>query len=162
SAVARPTGDGRAGRRPMAVPRPHQHRAPHRHERATPMEPETPQLIARGPDRHNAPSELPTDPIPNRSAPMANATVSSLVRSFADVGFSGMRLLTAVGLMVLPFGTQNLTNRLRSALDGLMIASSTAMVSWILVLRPLAHATTGTSAFLSMWYPMGDVVLVTI
>jgi diguanylate cyclase (GGDEF)-like protein/PAS domain S-box-containing protein len=84
------------------------------------------------------------------------------VPSAADIGFVGMAPLTAIGLMLLPFGTQNLTNRIRSALDGLMIASSIAMVSWILILRPVVHATTGTAALLSLWYPMGDVVLVTI
>jgi diguanylate cyclase (GGDEF)-like protein/PAS domain S-box-containing protein len=84
--------------------------------------------------------------------------------SLADVGYFWMAPLTAAGLLLLPAASQNLAHRLRSVLDGLMIASSLGLVSWVLVLGPLidAGAHSPLALFISLSYPLGDVVLVTI
>jgi diguanylate cyclase (GGDEF)-like protein/PAS domain S-box-containing protein len=84
--------------------------------------------------------------------------------SLADVGYFSFAPLVAAGLLLLPSNSQTVANRLRTVLDGLMIASSLALVSWVLVLGPLidAGADSPLALFISLWYPMGDVVVVTI
>src|SRR5690242_11744840 len=84
--------------------------------------------------------------------------------SLADIGYFGMAPLISVGLLLVPVGPQTMANRLRTVLDGLMIASSLGLVSWVIVLGPLidAGADSALALFISLWYPMGDVVLVTI
>jgi diguanylate cyclase (GGDEF)-like protein/PAS domain S-box-containing protein len=77
--------------------------------------------------------------------------------SLADVGFMALAPLIAAGLLLVPVPSQSLANRLRTVLDGLMIASSLALVSWVLVLDPMLE--TGAD---SLWYPIGDLVVVTI
>ena len=84
--------------------------------------------------------------------------------SFADVGYLGMVPLTAAGLLALPVNAQSLASRARSVLDGLMIASALLLVRWLLVLGPLidAGADRLIALVISLAYPLGDVVLVTI
>jgi diguanylate cyclase (GGDEF)-like protein/PAS domain S-box-containing protein len=84
--------------------------------------------------------------------------------SVADVGYLGMVVLTPIGLLVLPSVTQALANRLRSVLDGLMMASSLVLVAWIFVVAPLIAAERNASAalYVSLAYPLGDVVIVTM
>ncbi|GAB1693396.1 putative bifunctional diguanylate cyclase/phosphodiesterase [Krasilnikovia sp. M28-CT-15] len=84
--------------------------------------------------------------------------------SVADVGYLGMVLLTPAGLLVLPADEQTLANRARSLLDGLMVATSLALIAWLLVVDPLLHAggTGGTALALSLAYPLADVVIITI
>jgi diguanylate cyclase (GGDEF)-like protein/PAS domain S-box-containing protein len=84
--------------------------------------------------------------------------------SQADIGYLGMVLLTPIGLLILPSATQALANRARSVLDGLMVATSLVMMAWIFVVAPLIEAG-GDSAlalYISLAYPLGDVVIVTI
>jgi diguanylate cyclase (GGDEF)-like protein/PAS domain S-box-containing protein len=84
--------------------------------------------------------------------------------SQADIGYLGMVLLTPVGLLILPSATQALANRARSVLDGLMVAASLVLMAWIFVVEPLIKAG-GDSAlalYISLAYPLGDVVIVTI
>jgi diguanylate cyclase (GGDEF)-like protein/PAS domain S-box-containing protein len=84
--------------------------------------------------------------------------------SLADIGYFGMAPLISVGLLLVPVGPQTMANRARTVLDGLMIASSLGLVSWVVVLGPLidAGADSALALFISLWYPMGDVVLVTM
>jgi diguanylate cyclase (GGDEF)-like protein/PAS domain S-box-containing protein len=84
--------------------------------------------------------------------------------SQADIGYLGMVVLTPAGLLILPSVAQALANRARSVLDGLMVATSLMMMAWIFVVEPLIKAG-GDSAlalYISMAYPLGDVVIVTI
>ncbi|AGZ42644.1 putative bifunctional diguanylate cyclase/phosphodiesterase [Actinoplanes friuliensis] len=81
-----------------------------------------------------------------------------------DVGYLGMVPLTAAGLLMVPVARQSVANRVRSIVDGLMIACSLLLVSWILVIDPMrsagAESTLGLYVLLS--YPLSDVVLVTV
>ncbi len=84
--------------------------------------------------------------------------------SQADIGYLGMILLTPAGLLILPSGSRALANRARSVLDGLMVASSLVLIAWIVIVEPLIEAG-GDSALalmISLAYPLGDVVIVTI
>ena len=84
--------------------------------------------------------------------------------SQADIGYLGMVLLTPAGLLILPSAAQALANRARSVLDGLMVATSLVLIAWILIVEPLIKAG-GDSAlalYISLAYPLGDVVIVTI
>ncbi|BFU43426.1 putative bifunctional diguanylate cyclase/phosphodiesterase [Krasilnikovia sp. MM14-A1004] len=84
--------------------------------------------------------------------------------SVADVGYLGMILLTPAGLLVLPTAAQTLANRARSLLDGIMVATSLALIAWTLVVEPLLHAggNGGLALGLSLAYPLADVVIITI
>lgn len=84
--------------------------------------------------------------------------------SLADVGYLGAVPLATGALLALPTAAQTVAGRVRAVLDGLMIASSLLLVSWELVLRTVVRA--GGDGILrqaiSLAYPMGDIVLVTI
>jgi diguanylate cyclase (GGDEF)-like protein/PAS domain S-box-containing protein len=84
--------------------------------------------------------------------------------SLADVGYLAAPPLAAVALISLPFAAQSLVGRLRQVLDGLMIAASLLLASWVLVLSPLFRAGGDdlTSQVISLAYPIGDVVVGTI
>jgi len=84
--------------------------------------------------------------------------------SLADVGYLGMPVFTVVGLLVLGTGAQTAANRARSVLDGLMIATSLLLISWITVLGPTiaAGADNSLALSISLAYPVSDVVMVTI
>jgi diguanylate cyclase (GGDEF)-like protein/PAS domain S-box-containing protein len=84
--------------------------------------------------------------------------------SLADVGYLAAPPLAAAALISLPFAAQSLAGRLRQVLDGLMIAASLLLASWVLVLRPLFHSGTDDllSQVISLAYPIGDVVVGTI
>jgi PAS domain-containing protein len=84
--------------------------------------------------------------------------------SLADVGYLAAVPLAAAALLSLPFAAKSLAGRVRQVLDGLMIAASLLLVSWVLVLSPLFRA--GGDGFvseaISLAYPIGDVVVGTI
>ncbi|HEV2931363.1 MAG TPA: PAS domain S-box protein, partial [Propionibacteriaceae bacterium] len=84
--------------------------------------------------------------------------------SLADVGYLAAPPLAAAALISLPFAAPSLAGRLRQVLDGLMIAASLLLASWVMVLRPLFR--TGgdnlLSQAISLAYPIGDVVVGTI
>ncbi|MEV4515680.1 bifunctional diguanylate cyclase/phosphodiesterase [Dactylosporangium sp. NPDC049525] len=84
--------------------------------------------------------------------------------SLADAGYFWMMPLTAAGLLLLPASRQSVAQQARSILDGLMIAASLLLITWVLILGPLARQ--GADSFLALlvtlWYPGGDVVVLTI
>ena len=84
--------------------------------------------------------------------------------SLADVGYLAAPPLAAAALISLPFAAQSLVGRLRQVLDGLMIAASLLLASWVMVLSPLFRAGGDdlTSQVISLAYPIGDVVVGTI
>src|SRR5687768_15304963 len=84
--------------------------------------------------------------------------------SLADVGYLAAPPLAAAALISLPFAAQSLVGRLRQVLDGLMIAASLLLASWVLVLRPLFRngGDDLLSQAISLAYPIGDVVVGTI
>ncbi|MEV6302619.1 bifunctional diguanylate cyclase/phosphodiesterase [Actinoplanes sp. NPDC051861] len=84
--------------------------------------------------------------------------------SIADLGYVGMVLLTPVGLLVMPSRAQSLANRARIVLDGLMVAASLVLIAWIFVITPLIEAGQDSTLALtvSLAYPLGDVVIVTV
>jgi diguanylate cyclase (GGDEF)-like protein/PAS domain S-box-containing protein len=84
--------------------------------------------------------------------------------SLADVGYLAAPPLAAAALISLPFAAQSLAGRLRQVLDGLLIAASLLLASWVLVLRPLfrSGADDLLSQVISLAYPIGDVVVGTI
>ena len=84
--------------------------------------------------------------------------------SLADVGYLAAPPLAAAALLSLPFAAQSLAGRVRQVLDGLMIAASLLLASWVLVLSPLFRADGGglLSQSISLAYPIGDVVVGTI
>jgi diguanylate cyclase (GGDEF)-like protein/PAS domain S-box-containing protein len=84
--------------------------------------------------------------------------------SLADVGYLAAVPLAAAALLSLPFAAQSLAGRVRQVLDGLMIAASLLLVSWVLVLHTLfqAGADNMLSQAISLAYPIGDVVVGTI
>jgi diguanylate cyclase (GGDEF)-like protein/PAS domain S-box-containing protein len=81
-----------------------------------------------------------------------------------DVFFLCMVPLTAAGLLLVPVARQSLANRIRSIVDGLMIACSLLLISWIAVIGPLIAegADTTLGLYVVLAYPVGDIVLVTI
>jgi hypothetical protein len=84
--------------------------------------------------------------------------------SLADVGYLVAVPLAAAALLSLPFAAQNAAERVRQVLDGLMIAASLLLISWVLVLNQVfaAGADNGVSQVISLAYPIGDVVVGTI
>ncbi len=84
--------------------------------------------------------------------------------SWADAGYLAMVPLTVAGLMTVPVAGQSAAHRIRSIIDGLMIAVSLLLVTWIFVLHPLVAAGRHTHAVLAvvLAYPLSDVVLVTV
>ncbi|MEV6488992.1 sensor domain-containing diguanylate cyclase, partial [Actinoplanes sp. NPDC051633] len=86
------------------------------------------------------------------------------VPSQADIGYLGMVLLTPIGLLILPSTAQALANRARSVLDGMMVASSLLLMAWIIIVEPLllAGGDSALALYISLAYPLGDVVILTI
>ncbi|MBU2662638.1 bifunctional diguanylate cyclase/phosphodiesterase [Actinoplanes bogorensis] len=83
--------------------------------------------------------------------------------SEADLGYLGMIVLTSAGLLVLPSRAQALASRMRSVLDGLMVAASLVLMAWIFVVSPLLEGgKAGLALYVSLAYPLGDVVIVTM
>jgi diguanylate cyclase (GGDEF)-like protein/PAS domain S-box-containing protein len=84
--------------------------------------------------------------------------------SLADVGYLAAPPLAAAALITLPFAARSLAGRVRQVLDGLMIAASLLLVSWVLVLRPLFRSGGDDllGQVISLAYPIGDVVVGTI
>ncbi|HJU02898.1 MAG TPA: diguanylate cyclase, partial [Actinomycetes bacterium] len=84
--------------------------------------------------------------------------------SLADVGYLVAVPLAAAALLSVPFAARNAAGRVRQVLDGLMIAASLLLISWVLVLNRVfaAGADNGLSQAISLAYPIGDVVVGTI
>ncbi|GAA0745430.1 EAL domain-containing protein [Dactylosporangium roseum] len=84
--------------------------------------------------------------------------------SLADAGYFWMMPLTAAGLLLLPMSRQSVAQQARSILDGLMIAASLLLITWVLILGPLvAQGADGSRVQLvNLWYPASDVVVLTV
>ncbi|GAA3286196.1 hypothetical protein GCM10020218_047630 [Dactylosporangium vinaceum] len=84
--------------------------------------------------------------------------------SLADAGYFWMMPFTAAGLLLLPVSRQSLAQQARSILDGLMIAVSLLLITWVLILGPLVQqgADSRLGLLITLWYPGGDVVVLTI
>ena len=84
--------------------------------------------------------------------------------SFADVGYLGLVPLAAAALISLPTVSQSLAGRVRTLLDGMMIAGALLLTSWVFVLKQVFHAGGDTllAQVISLAYPAGDVVIATI
>ena len=85
--------------------------------------------------------------------------------SLADVGYLAAVPLAAAALLSLPFAARGLAGRVRQVLDGLMIAASLLLISWVLVLNtavPGGRRQRRLARSISLAYPIGDVVVGTI
>ena len=85
--------------------------------------------------------------------------------SLADVGYLCMPILAAAALLALPLSAPTLAGRVRTILDGLMIATSLLVCSWVLVLGTVFRAGSDSQMAgqaISLAYPVGDVVLITL
>ena len=84
--------------------------------------------------------------------------------SLADVGSLGLPPFAAAALLSLPLSAPGLAGRVRTLLDGLMVAASLLLCSWIIVLGPVIRS--GSDSFLaqliSLAYPIGDVIVITL
>jgi len=83
--------------------------------------------------------------------------------SVADVGYLGMPILAAAALLTLNRPT--LAGRVRTLIDGLIIAASLLVCSWVLVLGAVWRAGSGElllGQVIALAYPVGDVVLITL
>jgi len=84
--------------------------------------------------------------------------------SWADAGYLAAVPLAVAALLVLPAAQQSMAGLLRIVLDGVMVAFALFCTSWILVLGPLfaAGGDNLLSTILSLAYPVGDVVTITM
>ncbi|GAA2604651.1 putative bifunctional diguanylate cyclase/phosphodiesterase [Paractinoplanes durhamensis] len=84
--------------------------------------------------------------------------------SASTLGYLGMIVFTSAGLLVLPSPTQALANRLRSVLDGLMVATSLVLIAWIMVVAPrfAEGHTAPASLYVNLINPLGDIMIITI
>jgi diguanylate cyclase (GGDEF)-like protein/PAS domain S-box-containing protein len=82
--------------------------------------------------------------------------------SLADVGYLASPFLAGWALMALPLAAPTLAGRARTVLDGLIVASSLLLVSWILVLDSVIQAGGDLlSQLISLAFPVSDLVLIT-
>ena len=81
-----------------------------------------------------------------------------------DAGYLAMVPLMATGLLLIPDSRRSAAHRVRGLVDGLIIGCCLLLISWMLVLRPVAGTGTPGSPELAVLlaYPLGDVVLVTV
>lgn len=81
-----------------------------------------------------------------------------------DVFYLAALVPAVIGMLTFPAAPATLAGRLRSVMDGLMVASALLLVSWVVVLGP-AYRTTGLGPLaraVYLAYPVGDVVIVTL
>lgn len=98
-----------------------------------------------------------------RDLPVADRSIP--FPSLADVGYVLLLPLTAAALLVMVIGTTQATTRMRTFLDGLLISSAILFAAWVLVLRPIiafAGGMGGAGGVLSLAYPFGDLVLLSL
>jgi len=84
--------------------------------------------------------------------------------SLADVGYLAFVPLAATAMFTFPDAPTTLAARMRTALDGALIAASVLFLSWSTVLGSIYQSSTGTllERVIGLAYPMGDVVIVSI
>jgi len=99
-----------------------------------------------------------------RGIPVLERTVP--FPSLADVGYLLLIPLAASALLIMVVGGTAVTTRMRTLLDGLLIASAMLFLGWALVLRPIVHYAIQQEGVLaqlvSLAYPMGDIVLLSL
>ncbi len=82
--------------------------------------------------------------------------------SAADVGYLSLPVLAGWALLTLPLAAPTRAGRARTVLDGLVVASSLLLVSWMLVLDSIVQAGGDVaSQVISLAYPLSDIVLIT-
>jgi diguanylate cyclase (GGDEF)-like protein/PAS domain S-box-containing protein len=81
-----------------------------------------------------------------------------------DVGFLGASLVFVVALVSIARIGVGAATRGRALLDGLLIAGSLLLTSWLFVLGPVYHAAEGSTAgrVVSLAYPVLDVVVLSL
>lgn len=92
------------------------------------------------------------------------ADVPAPFPSLADLGFLGFPLPAAAALLLLGRGRVRLGGVARAAIDGVLVAASLFVSSWLIVLRPIVRAQgDGQLAFaISVAYPVGDLVVLAV
>jgi signal transduction histidine kinase len=91
-------------------------------------------------------------------------TPATLFPSYPDLGYLLSVPFAITGLLRLPGAVTTNGARIRSALDGLLIAGSLLFISWDVVLGPV-YASSPTDAFaqiVGLSYPISDIAMVTI
>ena len=84
--------------------------------------------------------------------------------SLADAFYLGGVPIAAAGILMLRPASDSVRSRLRAIVDGVLIAVSLLAVSWVTVLGAVytGGGTTGFSLALSLAYPAGDVLLLSM
>lgn len=84
--------------------------------------------------------------------------------SLADLGYLAAVPFAIAGILLFPAAPTRLASRLRTIVDGLLIAASLLIISWATVLGTVYHASTGQvfSDLIGLAYPIGDIVIGTI
>ena len=84
--------------------------------------------------------------------------------SVADIGFTLAVPLLVAGLLTMPVWPSGSLAKLRAITDGLIIAGGFLLISWYTVLAAIvaSPADTALGQGLSLAYPVGDVIVVTI
>jgi hypothetical protein len=84
--------------------------------------------------------------------------------SLADVGFLAAIPLAVAGLLLFPSSPRRAVDRVEGILNGCLIAGSVLFASWATVLGPLFDSHDGSvlKQALSLAYPVGDVVMVSL
>src|SRR3954453_23159266 len=82
----------------------------------------------------------------------------------ADLGYLGLAPLAAAAMLALPLAAQSAAGKIRTIFDGLMVAASLLLCSWVLVLQHVFDAGVDSllNVSISLAYPVGDVVLMTM
>jgi diguanylate cyclase (GGDEF)-like protein len=84
--------------------------------------------------------------------------------SVADLGYIGSVPLLFAGLFAMPVWPSGSVAKVRAVADGLLIAGGLLLISWYTVLSELvaSPADTALGQGLSLAYPIGDVIVVTV
>ncbi len=93
-----------------------------------------------------------------------NLTPANLFPSYPDLGYLMSVPFAIAGLLRLPGAASTNEARLRSVLDGLLIAGALLFISWDVVLGPV-YASSATDAFaqiVGLAYPVSDIAMATI
>ena len=81
----------------------------------------------------------------------------------AVVGYLCAVPLAVAAMLVLPSGRQSLSARIRTLIDGCMIAGAALLSSWVFVLQTVfRHETDRVTDTVGILYPLGDVIVVTV
>jgi signal transduction histidine kinase len=84
--------------------------------------------------------------------------------SLADVAYLGSMPLMAAGVLSFPVAPAQRAARLRTLMDGVLIAGCLLVISWVIVLRPIYQQFDVPMAerAVELAYPLGDVTIGTI